>query len=381
MPAFLDFLRTTLLEPAGRSVRVFYARRLRPCLSATFWQGKARQGYGFARELARVLRTVQVPTLVGAVIARMREQRMAQAASSLTFTTLLSLVPLVTLALALFSTFPAFDQLRRALEDYFIESLMPKPVASTVTQYLTLFAGKAKGLSLMGAAFLLMSALALFASVERTLNGLWQAPTPNLLSRRWLIYLAAVLFAPFLVGVGFFLVVQLFASLSGIGHSIGAGKALGTINQFSLQWLPVVLATSLWAAVFKTMPNTTVRWSHAWIGAVLSSVLLWILKYLFVAYILKFGNFKQLYGAFSVIPVFLLWMYLGWLVTLFGATVSAVLPSVSKLEALPADAASDAAQQPAADDSLGGSAAVAKPALPAPPQAAPPQAAPLTASD
>ncbi len=264
--------------------------------------------------------------MVSKVVLRMREERMAQAASSLTFTTLLALVPLVTVALAVFSTLPAFDALRRALEDYFIESLMPKPVAATVTQYLTLFAGKAKGLSLMSTVFLGVSALALFASIERTLNGLWRAPTPSFFSRRWLIYLAALAFAPFLVGVGFFLVAQLFSSLSGFG---GFGAFFSNASQTTLPWLAALLATSVWALVFKTMPNTAVRWSHAWIGAVVSSVLLWLLKYVFVAYMLKFGNFKQLYGAFSVIPVFLIWLYLGWLVTLFGATVSAVLPKES----------------------------------------------------
>lgn len=290
------------------------------------WQAQLKaapaKAIAFAKELRQLARTVKVPDLVVKVVRRMREERMAQAASSLTFTTLLALVPLVTVALAIFSTLPAFDALRRALEDYFIESLMPKPFAATVTQYLTLFAGKAKGLSVMSTLFLGVSALALFASIERTLNGLWRAPTPNIFSRRWLIYLAALAFAPFLVGVGFFLVAQLFSSLSGFG------KIFGTASQFTLQWLPVILATSVWALAFKTMPNTTVRWAHAWVGAVISSGLLWILKYLFVAYMLKFGNFKQLYGAFSVIPVFLIWLYLGWLVTLFGATVSAVLPRV-----------------------------------------------------
>jgi membrane protein len=280
----------------------------------------------FAKELLGLVRTIEVPGLVRDVVQRMREERLAQAASSLTFTTLLALVPLVTVALAVFSTLPAFDALRRALEDYFIESLMPKPVAATITQYLTLFAGKAKGLSVMSTVFLGVSALALFASIERTLNGLWRAPTPHFWSRRWLIYFATLAFAPFLVGVGFFLVAQLFSSFS------GWGKFFGTASQFTLQWLPVLLATSVWALVFKTMPNTTVRWSHAWVGAVISSALLWVLKYLFVAYMVKFGNFKQLYGAFSVIPVFLIWMYTGWLVTLFGATVSAVLPCLSPPE-------------------------------------------------
>ncbi len=288
----------------------------------TYLQG----AWAFAHEMLRTAQRIEVPSLVRDVVTRMRQERMAQAASSLTFTTLLALVPLVTVSLAVFSTLPAFDALRNALEDYFIEMLMPKPVAATVTQYLTLFAGKAKTLSLMSTAFLLVSALALFASIERTLNGLWRAPTPNIWSRRWLIYLAALVFAPFLVGVGFFLVVQLFASLSGLA---GPAKSFQAASQVGLQWLAVILATSVWAIVFKAMPNTCVRWSHAWIGALISSALLWVLKYLFVAYALKFGNFKQLYGAFSVIPVFLIWLYLGWLVTLFGATVSAVLPQDS----------------------------------------------------
>ncbi len=288
----------------------------------TPWQTYFNKAIAFAQELIKLARTIEVPDLVQKVVRRMVEERMAQAASSLTFTTLLALVPLVTVALAVFSTLPAFDALRKALEDYFIESLMPKPVAATVTQYLTLFAGKAKGLSVMSTLFLGVSALALFASIERTLNGLWRAPTPNILSRRWLIYLAALAFAPFLVGVGFFLVAQLFSSLSGFG------SFFSTATQTTLPWLAAILATGVWALVFKTMPNTTVRWSHAWVGALTSSVLLWLLKYVFVAYMVKFGNFKQLYGAFSVIPVFLIWLYLGWLVTLFGATISAVLPRV-----------------------------------------------------
>jgi membrane protein len=276
----------------------------------------------FVYELLATVRAVQLRSLANNVVERMRSERMPQAASSLAFTTLLALVPLVTVALSLFAMFPAFENLRAALEDYFIESLMPKPVASVVTQYLMQFSNKARGLSLMGACFLLVSAVSLFASIERTLNGLWHAPTPKLLNHRWLIYLAALLLAPFLIGIGFYLVVQLFTSLRGLSH------AFGVVSAPSLQGLAILLATSVWAAVFKHVPNTAVRWSHAWLGAIVSSGLLWLLKYLFVAYILKFGNFKQLYGAFSVLPVFLLWIYVSWLATLFGATVSACLPVV-----------------------------------------------------
>ena len=277
---------------------------------------------------ARIVRMHGLPLMQG-IVERMREERIAQSAGNLTFTTILALVPLVTVALAVFSTFPMFNTLRTGLEDYFIESLMPKQVASTVTQYLNLFVGKAKGLSLMGAAFLVVSAVSMFASIERSLNSIWRAQTPRIFNRRWLFYAAALALAPFLISVGFYLILQFFALVKGVGGALGATVHgfFGQAGRFTMQWLPVVCATALWAVVFRYMPNAPVRWSHAWAGAVTSSALLFLLKSAFVVYLSKYANFKQLYGAFSVIPVFLIWIYLGWLVTLFGATLTALLPT------------------------------------------------------
>jgi membrane protein len=281
-----------------------------------------QKSVNFLLEVWSILRLIQLPYLIKTVLKRMQSKRITQAASSLSFTTLLALVPLVTVALSLFVAVPSADNLQAALENYFIENLMPKPVANTVTKYLTLFSDKARGLSIMGFLFLCGSAISLFASIERTLNDLWQAPTPKLLNHRWLIYWAAVLFAPFLIGISFYLVVELFSNLRGFSRVFGKASPTG------LHALAVFLATAMWASIFKIIPNTTVRWSHAWLGAVVSSSLLFLLKYLFVTYLLKLGNFKQLYGAFSVVPVFLLWVYGSWLATLFGATVSACLPTI-----------------------------------------------------
>ena len=307
-------------------------------LAHTIWAKCVRLSRLLVRSVAAIVR--QTPStlrtlrhhglpLVRDVIERMRQERIAQSAGNLTFTTILALVPLVTVALAVFSTFPMFGKLRTGLEDYFIESLMPPQVASTVTSYLTLFAGKAKSLSLMGAVFLLVSALAMFASIERSLNHIWRAVTPPILSRRWLFYAAALFLAPFLIGAGFYLLLGFFALAKGLSTGWWAGLALffGSASQFTLNWLPILLATSVWAAVYRYMPNAPVRWGHAWIGAIVASSLLFVLKSAFIVYLTRFGNFKQLYGAFSVVPVFLLWVYLGWLVTLFGATLCALLPT------------------------------------------------------
>ncbi len=258
--------------------------------------------------------------------ARMVSERTNQTAGSLTFTTMLALVPLATVVLAVFTAFPAFDKLRVALENYFIESLMPKQVASVVTSYLTLFAAKARNLSLMGAAFLVITVVAMFLTIERSMNAIWQVPPRQHSRGRWFLgrvlsYWVLLTMAPFVVGASFYATAQLVATTRGLG---GGADQLGKLVLFVL---PVVLSSGLWALVFKILPNTQVRWVHAVAGAVLSSILLAVLKELFVVYIGKYANFKELYGAFSVIPVLLIWIYLGWWVTLLGATFAALLPS------------------------------------------------------
>lgn len=260
------------------------------------------------------------------VYQRMGDERATQTAGSLTFTTVLALVPLATVVLAVFTAFPAFDKLRLALENYFIESLMPKQVASVVTSYLTLFAAKARNLSIIGAAFLVVTVVAMFLTIERSMNAIWQVPSRQHGRGRWflgrvLAYWAVLTVVPFVVGASFYATAQLIASTRDLGG--GATE----VGKGVLLLLPVILATGMWALVFKTMPNTQVRWAHALTGAAFSSVLLAGLKELFVIYLAKYANFKELYGAFSVIPVLLIWVYLAWWVTLLGASFAALLPS------------------------------------------------------
>ena len=271
-----------------------------------------------------------------AVITRMQEERLNQTAGSLTFATILAIVPLATLALALFTVFPAFDVLRKALENYFIESLMPKQVASVVTQYVNLFAKKASGISVMGAGFLLLSATVIFLTIERTLNQIWQHTPPQRLHtwRGWRtllktwgkklgLYWAGVVFLPIIVGIIFYVIHHLSALTRGVVPSLS--DALHLLQG----WLPIVLYGGTWAALFRYLPSdegqNPVQWRDAITGAAVAAVLLAVLKWGFTIYLSKYANFKELYGAFSVIPVLLIWIYLVWLVTLLGAVVAAVL--------------------------------------------------------
>ena len=105
---------------------------------------------------------------------RFREDHLALTASSLTFTTVISLVPLFTVLLAVFSAFPAFNKLQGVLQQWLSDSLFPDAIARQVMGYLNQFSAKASRVGTVGFAFLLVTALSVILTIDRTLNGIWR---------------------------------------------------------------------------------------------------------------------------------------------------------------------------------------------------------------
>ena len=121
----------------------------------------------FGFDVVRGMKWPEVRDLLQFASRRVREESLPQVAGSLTFATVFALVPLLTLALAIFTTFPLFNTFRHALEDYFIQSVMPKGISNTILGYLTTFASKATRLSAIGAGALIFTSVAMMNLIER----------------------------------------------------------------------------------------------------------------------------------------------------------------------------------------------------------------------
>src|SRR4051812_5455371 len=146
-------------------------------------------------QAARVLQTLHSwPWLdtLRTLRQRFREDRLGVTASSLTFTTLISLVPLVTVMLAIFSAFPMFASFQDAVQKYFLQTLVPDSIAKPVLSALTQFATKANRLGTVGLVFLVFTAIALMLTIDRTLNAIWRVRTPRPIAQRVLLYWAAL---------------------------------------------------------------------------------------------------------------------------------------------------------------------------------------------
>lgn len=254
---------------------------------------------------------------------RFREEKLGLTAGSLTFTTLISLVPLLTVMLAVFTAFPMFSNFQAALEQYFLKSLIPPNIAKPVLASLTQFAAKANRLGTVGLVFLGFTALALMLTIDRTLNAIWRVQRPRPMAQRVLVYWAALTLGPLLLG----------GSLTLTSYAVSVGQGLFTKLPGNIAALlggaDIVLLGLAVSGLFHYVPNTHVRWRHALLGGAFVSIGFSLAKSLLAWYVKQVPTYSTLYGAFATVPVFLVWVYLGWVIVLLGAILAANTPSLT----------------------------------------------------
>lgn len=253
---------------------------------------------------------------------RFREDHLGLTASSLTFTTILALVPFFTVALAVFTAFPIFGKLQDALQGWLVSSLVPDSIARQVLGYLSQFAAKASRLGVVGFSILLGTALALILTIDRTLNAIWRVPRLRPLGQRVLIYWAAITLGPLLLGASLAFTSYVMSASGGLVQRLPAGVQL---LFDSIQF--VVLAGGM-AALYHYVPNTPVKWRHAWAGGLFVAVCIELAKKALALYLGKVPTYSVVYGAFATLPILLVWIYMAWVIVLLGAVVTAYLPSL-----------------------------------------------------
>jgi membrane protein len=253
---------------------------------------------------------------------RFREDRLGLTASSLTFTTLISLVPLVTVMLALFTAFPMFAKFQDALQKYFLQALVPDSIARPVLGALTQFASKANRLGTFGLVVLVFTAVALMLTIDRALNAIWRVRKPRPIAQRVLVYWAAVTLGPLLLGVSLTLTSYAISASRGFVSDMPGGVSL------LLNILQFMLLAGAMAGLFHYVPNTLVRWRHALAGGVFVSAGFELAKRGLGWYLSSVPMYTNVYGAFATVPILLVWIYLGWVIVLLGAVIAAYAPSL-----------------------------------------------------
>ncbi len=248
---------------------------------------------------------------------RFTSDRLSLIASSLTFTTIMAIVPLLTVALAIFSTHPIFLELQKVLQKWLIDSLVPDAIARQVLGSMTQFTSKAHRLGLVGFAVLLGSALALVLTIDRTLNNIWRVKDRRSIGKRLLIYSALLAFGPMLLAASLWLTTAVAMWSQPL---VGASSVRMFYSglEFALVWTGLTL-------LYRYVPSAPVDTRHALLGGLCAAGALEVAKKLLTIYLLKIPTYSVIYGAFATVPVLLIWIYVAWLAVLMGAEIAASL--------------------------------------------------------
>lgn len=256
----------------------------------------------------------------------LRDTALLRVASALSYTTLLAVVPMISIALAIFAAFPMFADVRVQVQEFLIQYFVPD-LGPNLQQYMAEFVGAAAQLTTLGVAGLAVTAILMLATIDNSFNFIFKVKKHRRISTKITMYWTLLTLFPLLLGAAF--------SLKGYMLTIKYLNPEETNSGFIITFiLHNLLAFSALLLSYMVVPNKKVRLTNAVWGALVAFVLMALLRFGFGYFLALNVTYRTLYGALATIPLLLVWMYSWWAVVLFGAVVTASLEELKRKKQL-----------------------------------------------
>ena len=259
----------------------------------------------------------------GFFIRRMNSEQVHVTAGYLSYVTLMSLVPLMVVMLSVMTAFPIFSDIKDMIEGFVYHNFLPA-TGDVVREYITGFVANASKMSAIAITFLFLFALMLISAIDKSLNKLWRIDKKRKIVTSFSMYWMVLTLGPVLVGSSI-AVTSYIVSLM----SLGDYDIFGAAN-ILLRLLPIIASIFAFFILYIVVPNKDVSFKFALSGALLAGVLFEIAKKGFAFYVTQLPSYQAIYGALAGIPILFLWVYLSWLVVLFGALFTVCLEDFSQ---------------------------------------------------
>ena len=250
---------------------------------------------------------------------RFNQNKLTQAAGYLTYSTMLAIVPLIMVVFSIFSAFPVFNEVTGALKAFIFTNFAPS-ASDMVGQYIDEFVNNSKKMSAVGIISLIVVALMLINSIDRTLNSIWHDTETRPIFTSFAIYWLILTLGPLLVGVSI--------AASTYVKAMFESAANFSFGLKLLSFVPFLSTWFIFTMIYMVVPNKKVSIKHSAAGALIAAVFFTLGKQAFAWYIVTFPSYQLIYGAMATLPIMLLWIQLSWTVVLLGAQLAAVLAEV-----------------------------------------------------
>ena len=258
------------------------------------------------------------------------EDNCQQKAASLTYTTMLSIVPVLTVLLMILSSVPALASVRAQIYEVIYSNLLPQS-SMQVSEYINSFAEKSSNLTIIGAMILFLTTIMTLTTIERAFNQIWRVEDRSGGIKSMLRYWTIVTLGPLVLGTAF-IASSAVQSLSFLNRQIaGYGIDWG----FWVQIASVGITMAGFIGMYWFIPKARVPVKSAVIAGVFVAIVFELMKHLFGTVMANFTSYEAIYGAFAALPIFLLWIYLSWNLILLGVEISYTLTIFETEEVYP----------------------------------------------
>ncbi len=245
------------------------------------------------------------------------DKKMFVAAASLTYSTLLAIVPIIAVVFAIARGFGY----NIYIEQWFRDTLSSQPQAaeiiiSFVNSYLVhTKSGVFLGVGLL---FMLWTVIMLIDNIEQVFNDIWQVNKPRSIYRTITDYTSMFFLAPIgiVVTSGLTIAVTSFA-----GNNLSETYVLGPLLRFLIDLTPFLLMSAVFVFLYIFMPNTKVNFSSAIVPGILAGCAMQGLQFAYIHSQIWVTGYNAIYGSFAALPLFLLWVQISWIICLFGANL------------------------------------------------------------
>ena len=263
-------------------------------------------------------------------IRRFCADRGLSVASELSYTTLLSIVPLMAVVFGLMAAFPSFVDVRERIQGFIFANFVPA-AGEVIEAYLMTFTGNASKITGVGVVFLIVTALMMMATIDRSFNAIWQVREKRSSLASFTVYWAVLTLVPLLLGASMVVTAE-------VQPSEWLSSAAETFERETrnLDIMPFLATALAFFLLYMVVPNRRVPFLHAVLGALFAALLFVGAKIGFTLYVSSFHTLANIYGTLATIPIFLIWIFVSWVVALLGAEFTRSL-STFRAEVMNAD--------------------------------------------
>lgn len=292
-----------------------YYRQARIYLEQDIWRIHLSELPYFRSLYIRLLRIIMI------VIRGVSRGKLSQRSSSLTYYSLLAIVPFLAIVFGIAKGFGG----ERYLQDFILGNLgIQEETMAQIIDFANRLLDKTRGDLLAGVAIILLiwTVIIVLNTVERTFNNIWQIYKRRSFIRKFTDYLALILLSPALIILSSSVTVYISTQLGVLSHKMTLVEYVSPMVIFLLKLIPYVLIWILLTFVYMIFPNTKVRIRSALLAGIVAGTIYQVVQWYYIRFQTGVSNYNAIYGSFAAIPLFLIWLNLSWRIILLGAEIS-----------------------------------------------------------